>query len=396
MNNNFPMLNTGYIYLDNGATTWKPEPVIKKINEYYNDFTANAHRGDYDISLRVDNEYEGARKIVADFINSDYKEVIFTSGTTDALNLVAEGYFRKHLQKDDEIIINYAEHASNVMPWFRLANDLGVKVKFAALNDSNALTLDSIKEAVSDKTKLISLAMITNVIGDLRDVKEIVKFAHERGIKVVVDGAQSVPHIKTDVKDLDCDFLAFSGHKMCGPTGIGVLYGKYELLEEMEPRNLGGGMNASFDSPEEIELKSIPTRFEAGTPNIEGAIGLGAAIKYLESIGMDNIQKHEVELKKYLVDELSKIEHIKMYNKDTISGTVVFNVDGIFSQDVAIYLSKYKICVRAGNHCAKLLKNKLGTDNTVRVSIYIYNTKEDVDKLVSLLQDKNKILNEML
>jgi cysteine desulfurase/selenocysteine lyase len=238
--------------------------------------------------------------------------------------------------------------------------------------------------------------MITNVIGDIRPIKEICEYAHQNNIFVVVDGAQSVPHIKTDVQDLDCDFLAFSGHKMCGPTGIGILYGKYELLNELEPLNLGGGMNESFDSVEEVYLKPLPIRLEAGTPNIEGAIGLGAAVEYLSKIGLDNITNHEQTLRNYLVKKLKEIPHISIINEESDSGIVAFNVDDIFAQDVAVYLNKYNICVRAGNHCAKILKNEVGVKNTVRVSIYIYNTKEEIDTLVNLLKDKNKIINEML
>ena len=393
----FPMMNTGYIYLDNGATTWKPQIVIDKITDYYTKYTANAHRGDYNISLKVDNEYENARDIVKEFINAKTRqEIIFTSGTTDSLNLVVDGFFKDNIETNDEIIITEAEHASNVLPWFRLAKSSGAKVKFCPLDENHYVTLNNLKKVITSHTKVISLAMITNVIGDLRPIKEICKFAHEHNIFVVVDGAQSVPHIKTDVQDLDCDFLAFSGHKLCGPTGIGVLYGKYELLDDIEPKNLGGGMNESFDTIDDVYLKPLPTRLEAGTPNIAGAIGLGAALEYLSSIGLNKITEHERTLRKYLVDELKEIPHIKIVNEESDSGIVAFNVDGIFAQDVAVYLDKYNICVRAGNHCAKILKNEVGVKNTVRVSIYFYNTKEELDTLVNLLKDKNKILNEML
>lgn len=393
----FPMLNTNYIYLDNGATTWKPKYVVDKINEYYTKYTANAHRGDYDISLKVDNEYENARDLVKEFINAKTRqEIVFTSGTTNSLNMIVDGFFANHLEPGDEVIISESEHASNILPWYRLAKDLGIVVKYCPLDDNHYVTLNNLKSIVTPNTKVISLAMITNVIGDLRPIKEICEFAHQNNIFVVVDGAQSVPHIKTDVQDLDCDFLAFSGHKMCGPTGIGILYGKYELLNEIEPQNLGGGMNESFDSIEEVYLKPLPTRLEAGTPNIEGAIGLGAAIEYLSKIGLDNITNHEQHLRNYLVKELRQIPHITIINEESDSGIVSFNVDDIFAQDVAVYLNKYNICVRAGNHCAKILKNEVGVKNTVRVSIYIYNTKEEIDTLINLLKDKNKILNEML
>ena len=393
----FPMLNTNYIYLDNGATTWKPKYVVDKINEYYTKYTANAHRGDYDISLKVDNEYENARDLVKEFINAKTRqEIVFTSGTTNSLNMIVDGFFANHLAPGDEVIISESEHASNILPWYRLAKDLGIVVKYCPLDDNHYVTLNNLKSIVTPNTKVISLAMITNVIGDLRPIKEICEFAHQNNIFVVVDGAQSVPHIKTDVQDLDCDFLAFSGHKMCGPTGIGILYGKYELLNEIEPQNLGGGMNESFDSIEEVYLKPLPTRLEAGTPNIEGAIGLGAAIEYLSKIGLDNITNHEQHLRNYLVKELKQIPHITIINEESDSGIVSFNVDDIFAQDVAVYLNKYNICVRAGNHCAKILKNEVGVKNTVRVSIYLYNTIEEIDTLINLLKDKNKILNEML
>lgn len=393
----FPMLNTNYIYLDNGATTWKPKCVVDKINEYYTKYTANAHRGDYDISLKVDNEYENARDLVKEFINAKTRqEIIFTSGTTNSLNMIIDGFFANHLEPGDEVIISESEHASNILPWYRLAKDLGIVVKHCPLDDNHYVTLNNLKSIVTPNTKVISLAMITNVIGDIRPIKEICEFAHQNNIFVVVDGAQSVPHIKTDVQDLDCDFLAFSGHKMCGPTGIGILYGKHELLNELEPINLGGGMNESFDSVEEVYLKPLPTRLEAGTPNIEGAIGLGASVEYLSKIGLDNISNHEQILRNYLVKELKEIPHITIINEESDSGIVAFNVDDIFAQDVAVYLNKYNICVRAGNHCAKILKNEVGVKNTVRVSIYIYNTKEEIDTLVNLLKDKNKILTEMI
>ena len=393
----FPMLNNNIIYLDNGATTQKSKQVLNAITEYYTEYTANAHRGDYDISLRVDETYEGARDLVKDFINArSRKEIVFTSGTTESINLVANGYLKNNLHEGDEIIITNTEHASNVLPWFRLTKTNGVKIVFCPLDDNHYVTLDNLKSVITPRTKLISLAHITNVIGDIRPIKEITNYAHQNNILVLVDGAQSVPHIKTDVTDLDIDFLAFSGHKMTGPTGIGVLYAKEELMEQIEPTNLGGGMNDSFDSPEEVFLKPIPTRLEAGTPNIEGAIGLAAAIKYLTNIGLDKIHNYEKELRSYLVSKLEEIEHIKIYNSKSDSGIVSFNVDGIFAQDIAVYLNKYHVCVRAGNHCAKLIQNELGEKNTVRLSIYLYNTKEELDKVVELLRDKNKILNEML
>ena len=393
----FPMIDTGYIYLDNGATTWKPKCVLDAITNYYTKYTANAHRGDYDISLIVDNEYENARDIVKEFINAkSRKEIIFTTGTTNSLNIIVNGFFRNIMEPGDEVILTESEHASNVLPWFDISKTNGVNVKFCPLDENHYVTLENIKRTITPKTKVISLAHITNVLGDLRPIKEICEYAHQNNIFVVVDGAQSVPHIKTDVQDLDCDFLAFSGHKMCGPTGIGVLYGKYELLNELKPQNLGGGMNESFDTVNEVYLKELPTRLEAGTPPIEGAIGLAAAIKYIEKIGLEKIHNHEMQLRRYLLEKMKEISHIEIINEESDNGIISFNVKDIFAQDVAVYLNKYKICTRAGNHCAKILKNEVGVKNTVRISLYFYNTKEEIDKLVDLLKDKNKIINEMI
>lgn len=392
----FPMIKDDLIYLDNGATTFKPKCVLEAMNDYYENYSANAHRGDYSISYKVDVAYENARVKVAKFINAEIDEVVFTSGATESLNVIATGFFSNLLEEGDEIIISDAEHASNVLPWFRLANKLGVVIKYVPLDANLHVTLENIKSIVTPRSKVISLAGITNVVGDVRPIKEICKFAHQNNMFVVCDGAQSVPHTKTDVKDLDVDFLAFSGHKMCGPTGVGVLYGKKELLESVEPLSLGGGMNESFDSEKEIYLKELPQRLEAGTPNIAGVIGLGAAVDYLDKIGMDTISIYEQKLKKYMMDKLEKIPYIQIVNEEADSGIVAFNVEGIFSQDVAYYLNKYNICVRAGNHCAKILKKAIGVKNTIRVSLYFYNTKEEIDALVELLSDKDKILKEMI
>lgn len=393
----FPMLKGNLIYLDNGATTLKPQCVIDSITDYYTNYSANAHRGDYDISFKVDEAYEHVRSVVKDFIHAkSEKEIIFTSGCTQSLNMIVDGYFKNHLNKDDEVLITLSEHASNVLPWFRLQKEIGIVVKYIPLDDDHAVTLEHVKESINEHTKVISIAGVTNVIGDVRPMKDIINYAHQHHILVVQDGAQSVPHMETNVIDSDVDFLAFSGHKMCGPTGVGVLYGRESLLEELRPQNLGGGMNESFDDPEDVYLKELPTRLEAGTPNIAGVIGLGRAITFLKEIGMKNIHQHELELKNYAVFELSKINHIQIVNPNSKSGIIAFNVKDIFSQDVAYYLNKYHICVRAGNHCAKILKKEIGITNTIRVSLYFYNNKNDIDTLVLLLKDKDKIRNEMI
>ncbi len=393
----FPMLKQDIIYLDNGATSLKPKCVIDKMTDYYENYSANAHRGDYDISYKVDLEYENAREEIRKFINAKHKEeIVFTSGSTDSLNMIASGFIANLIEADDEILITTSEHASNVLPWFRLAKDYGCRVNFIPLDENLHVTQENVKKSITPKTKVIAIAGITNVVGDIRPIKEITKLARENDIFVIVDGAQSVPHIKTDVQDLDIDFLVFSGHKMLGPTGIGVLYGKKELLEYLEPINLGGGMNESFDSVDAVYLKGLPTRLEAGTPNIAGAIGLGEAVRYINHIGIEKIHEREVALREYLIDKLVLIPHVDIINLEADSGVVAFNVDGIFSQDVAYYLNKYNVCVRAGNHCAKILKNATGVTNTLRVSLYFYNTEKEIDELVELLKNKEKIEEEML
>ena len=391
------MLKKDIIYLDNGATTLKPQCVIDKMRDYYENYSANAHRGDYDISYKVDQEYENARELVRKFINAKYKEeIIFTSGATQSLNMIAFGFFGKFLEAGDEVLITQSEHASNVIPWFILEKKLGIVVRYIPLDDDHYVTIENVRDAITPRTKVISLACITNVLGDERPIKEICELAHQNNIFVVMDAAQSVPHRKTDVEELDVDFLAFSGHKMCGPTGVGVLYGKKELLEEMDPQNYGGGMNESFDNANEIYLKELPTRLEAGTPNIAGVIGLGEAIQYLESIGMERISEYEKNLRKYAIDKLIEIPYIDILNLESDSGIISFNVDGVFSQDVAYYLNKYNLCVRAGNHCAKNLKKEVGVSNSLRVSLYFYNTESDIDALVELLKNKEKIMEEMI
>ena len=393
----FPMFNQDIIYFDNGATTFKPSSVISAITDYYENYSANAHRGDYDISYKVDLAFENVREDVRKFINAKEKEeIIFTSGTTMSLNMVADSFFKKYLEAGDEVLITSTEHASNVLPWFNLANEIGIKINYIDLDQDYHVLVDNVVKAITPNTKVISLAYITNVIGDIRPIKEITKIAHERNIFVVVDAAQAIAHKKIDVQDLDIDFLAFSAHKMYGPTGVGVLYGKKELLDEANPYMLGGGMNESFDSEKEIILKELPYKFEAGTQNIAGVIGLGAAIKYINNIGLDNVYVYESNLRKYLIDKLEKIPYIDIINYESDSAIVSFNVDKIFPQDVAYYLNKYNVCVRAGNHCAKLVKNVTGVNNSVRISLAFYNTEEEIDEVVNLLSDYEKIREEMI
>ena len=389
----FLMLNEKIVYFDSGATTLKPKILSEATSNYYNHYSANAHRGDYDISLRVDKEYEHTRKLVKELLNAkDTKEIVFTSGATDSLNKIIFGYFKYILNEGDEILLTKSEHASNILPWFELASELGLIIKYIDLTD-NEVKIDNIN--ITDKTKVISLAHVTNVLGDIRPIKEITKLAHEKGIYVLVDGSQSVPHMKVDVEDLDIDFLAFSAHKMLGPTGLGILYGKEKYLNKIRPINVGGGMNSSFSYDGTREYNDLPHRLEAGTPNIAAVIGFGKVIEYINNIGIENIHKHEIELKKYAVSRLKEIPNIVIYNENTLGGIIAFNYEGIFAQDLAIYLNKHGICVRAGNHCAKMLKDEIGIKNTCRISFYLYNTKEEIDYLIEVLKNEN-IKNEII
>ena len=392
----FYMLNKDIIYLDNGATTLKPYILSDSISDYYNNYSANAHRGDYDISLKVDSMYENTREIVKNFINAkNVNQIVFTNNTTDSLNKIIFGYFKNHLIKNDEVLITKSEHASNVLPWFELADTIGIKVNYIRLNKDLKLTLDNVKEAITSNTKVISIAHITNVVGDIRPIKDIIDYAHKNNIKVVIDGAQSVPHMKIDVQDLDMDFLAFSAHKMCGPTGVGVIYMKEDLINDIKPIIVGGGMNSSFEFDGTKIYNDMPHLLEAGTPNIAGVIGFGSTINYLSKIGMNVIEKYESELRKYAIDKLKKVDNIIIYNEKSESGIITFNMKDIFPQDLAIYLNKYNICVRAGNHCAKILKDELGIKNTCRISLYFYNTKKEIDRLIEVLSNPN-IIDEII
>ena len=392
----FPMLNSDIVYFDNGATTLKPQCVVDSMQRYYLNHTSNIHRGDYEAAMITNNLYDESRKIVGKFVNADSNCCIFTSGATMSLNMVVFGFMKSHLNSGDEILLNKSEHASNVLPWIKLCEEIGTKIKYVPLEDDFSLSYESVKNSITDKTKVISLSHISNVIGDVRDIDRIGKLCKDNNILFNVDGSQSVPHIKVDFKKSNIDFLSFSAHKMCGPTGVGVLVGKMELLEEMNPLLYGGGMNNYFEYDNSYELKSIPTRFEAGTPPIAEVIGLGEAIKYLEKIGMDNIHNYELKLKEYFIDKVKDIPNIIVYNKYSNSGIVSFNVEGVFAQDTAIYLNHYNIYVRAGNHCTKMLKDDLKINNTVRASFYFYNNYADVDNLIDALKNSKDIFKVVL
>lgn len=380
--NKIKMQGKDLVWLDNASTTFKPDCVLEAVSRYYTKETSNSHRGDYDLCFNMDMEVLNARRAVAKFINSKDTEVVFTSGTTASINLVAFGYGVKYLTKNDKILLTQAEHASNVLPWYKVSEMTGCQVDFIPLDKDGRLTPENLEKALTPDVKLVCVAHVTNVLGYIAPIKELAAIAHKHGALIVVDGAQSVPHTKMDVKDSDIDFLSFSGHKMCGPTGIGVLYGKFDLLSKMEPFMTGGGMNAKFDMCGDVNYLEPPLRFEAGTQNLEGIIGLHAAIDYLTSIGLDNIEKHEEELKKYCVEKLKATGKCTIYNEKSEGGIVTFNVNNVFAQDAATYLNSRGIACRSGQHCAKILIDFLGTIATIRASFYLYTTKEDINALV--------------
>ncbi|HZJ89816.1 MAG TPA: cysteine desulfurase [Bacilli bacterium] len=382
------------IYLDNAATTYKPQCVIDAVNKYLIHDTANAHRGDYDTAYRVDQIIDETRSLTREFINAESdNEIVFTNGTTMSLNMVAFGYAFKFLKKGDEILLTYAEHASNTIPWYEVSKRTGAVIKFIALDKKGRVTAENLKEVITPKTKIVSLAHVTNVLGYINDIKSISKVVHEYGALLVVDGAQSVPHLKVDVQEMGIDFLAFSGHKMLGPTGIGILYGRLELLEAMDAFHGGGGMNATFDPDGSLAYFGPPLKFEAGTLNLESIYGFNAAIKYIKKIGIENIAKHEVMLRNYAVEKLAKNENIIIYNKDAETGIITFNVKDVFAQDAASYYNSKGIAVRSGQHCAKNLKHFLNTPATIRISIYIYNTKEEIDQFLEVTEGVENYLD---
>ena len=393
----FPAIDNNLIYFDNSATSLKPKCVIDKMMEYYSKYTSNIHRGDYNNAIRTNKEYDEAREVVKNFIHAkSMEEIVFTSGTTDSLNTIVFGYFKNILNKDDEVLITKSEHASNVLPWFVLEKMGKCTIKYIRLNENYEVTLENVKKSINKNTKVISIAHVSNVIGDIRDIEGIGKIAKDNNLYFVVDAAQSVSHINIDVIKSNISFLAFSGHKMCGPTGVGVLYGKNEYLKNLVPLKYGGGMNESFDSDKSYILKNYPINLEAGTPPIAEVIGLKEAINYVTSIGVENIHKHELELKKYLISRIENMDNIIIYNKDTESGIVTFNIKDVFAQDTSIYLNTYGIAIRAGNHCAKILKDEIGIKNTCRISFYIYNTFEEIDKLVEALKNSDKLYDVVI
>ncbi|MBY0160546.1 cysteine desulfurase [Paenibacillus lautus] len=374
------------VYLDNAATSQKPQVVIDAVKRYYEWENSNVHRGVHTLGSRATDAYEGAREKVARFINAESSEqIIFTRGTTTALNLVASSYARSVCGPGDEIVLTEMEHHSNLIPWQQAAIAVGATLKYIPLQPDGTIRVEDVEALVTERTKVVAIAYVSNVMGVVHPVKQIAEIAHRHGAVIVVDGAQSTPHMKVDVQDLDCDFYALSGHKMCAPTGIGALYGKKALLESMEPIEFGGEMINDVGLYES-NWKELPWKFEGGTPIIAGAVGLGAAIDFLEEIGMDAIERHEAQLANYAMDRISEIEGVSIYGpRKRKVGLITFNLGDVHPHDVATVLDAQGIAIRAGHHCCQPLMRWLKVSSTARASFYLYNTEEDVDRLVSAL-----------
>lgn len=396
----FPiLLENNIAYLDSGATTQKPREVIDAVDRYYKTQNANPHRGAYSLSIEATQVYEQTREKVAKFINSQSSsQIIFTKNASESLNLIAYSYGLDNLKKDDEIVLSIMEHHSNLVPWQYVAKKTGSKLKYMYINDNFELSDEEIKSKITDKTKIVGITHVSNVTGTINNVEEIIKYAHSKGAIVVLDASQSIPHMKIDAQKLDADFVVFSGHKMLSPLGIGVLYGKKELLENMTPFLMGGDM-IEYVYEQETTYAPLPSKFEAGTQNVGGVVGLGAAIDYIEKVGYDNIEKIEKELVKYAKEELEKLKYVKLYmtsNENNHSAVISFNIIGVHPHDVASILDSQGVCVRSGNHCAQPLLRYLGIDSTCRASFYLYNTKEDVDRLVEAIKKAYKMFEKYI
>ncbi|UTE73891.1 cysteine desulfurase [Rossellomorea marisflavi] len=386
------------VYLDSAATSQKPISVIEAVSDYYKGYNSNVHRGVHTLGTRATDGYEGAREKLRSFINAaTTEEVIFTRGTTTSINTVAASYGRANVEEGDEIVITHMEHHSNIIPWQQLAKEKGAVLKYVPLQEDGTITLEDVRATITSRTKIVAIMMVSNVLGTMNPIKEITKIAHENGAVMMVDGAQAAPHMKIDVQDLDCDFFAFSGHKMVGPTGIGVLYGKKKHLEAMEPVEFGGEM-IDFVGLYDSTWKELPWKFEGGTPIIAGAIGLGAAIDFLEDIGLSNIEAHEHKLAAYALEKMSAVEGMTIFGPQDPAqraGLVTFNIDDVHPHDVATVLDSEGIAVRAGHHCAQPLMKWLNVSATARASFYLYNTEEEIDRLVAGLVKTKEFFSDV-
>ena len=390
----FPIFeNKDIAYLDSGATTQKPTSVLEAIEKFYKNENANPHRGAYGLSIEATEIYENTRDKIAKFINAKHREeIIFSKNASESLNLIAYSYGLDNLKKDDEIVLSIMEHHSNLVPWQMVAKKTESKLNYMYINDNFEISDEEIETKITDKTKIVGITHVSNVLGTINNIEKIIKYAHKKGAIVVVDGSQSIPHMEIDVQKLDADFFVFSGHRMLAPLGIGILYGKREILNKMNPFLMGGDM-IEYVYEQETTFAPLPNKFEAGTQNVEGVIGLGAAIDYIKNIGYNKIQEIEKEVTSYARQELSKLEYLTLYltpNEEKHSSVISFNIKGVHPHDVASILDSENVCVRSGNHCAQPLLRSMGIDSTCRASFYIYNTKEDVDKLVIAL---NKAYN---
>ena len=398
--NDFPIFdNRNIVYLDSGATTQKPKVVIDKIEEFYNNLNANPHRGAYSLSIEATEAYENTRTKISKFINSKHREeIIFTKNASEALNLIAYSYGLDNLKENNEVVLSIMEHHSNLVPWQYVTKKTNSNLKFLYINENYEISKEEIEEKITENTKIVGITYVSNVLGTINNVKEIIRYAHKKGAIVVLDASQSIPHMRLNVQELDADFAVFSGHKMFAPLGIGILYGKREILNKMNPFLMGGDM-IEYVYEQETTYAPLPNKFEAGTQNVEGVVGLGAAIDYIENIGYDNIEKYEKELVEYAVEELSKLGYVKLYvtpNRENHLGVISFNIEGVHPHDVASILDANGVCVRSGNHCAQPLLRSMGIDSTCRASFHIYNTKEDVDKLVDALQKAYKMFEKWI
>lgn len=385
----FPQINEDYIYFDTAATSLKPKSVIEAVNIYNKTLSANIHRGMYFNSVKTTELYEEAREVIAKFINAKENEIVFTRGTTSSINLVASSYGLANLKAGDEIIVSEQEHHSQFLPWQNVAKRVGAKLRFIELNKEGKITVEAFKKVLNDNTKVVALNYVSNVLGYINDIKEITRLTHEKNAIIVVDAAQAVQHIKIDVSDLNVDFLAFSGHKMLGPTGIGVLYGKSKHLDVLEPTEFGGDMNEDVEK-DESTWKKAPFKFEAGTMPIAGVIGLKEAIQYLEELGLENIHAYSMDLYAYLLQEMNKIEGLSIYNPYSDTGILTFNINGVPAHDAITYYAEKNIALRSGQHCAKLIHDFLNIHSSLRVTVYFYNTKTEVDKFIEVTKEAIK------
>lgn len=396
----FPIFkNRDIAYLDSGATAQKPQIVIDAINNFYDKFNANPHRGAYTLSVEATAVYEDTREKIAKFINAKHpEEIIFSKNASESLNLLAYSYGLDNLKNGDDVVISIMEHHSNLVPWQFVTQKTGSELKYMYINDEFELSKEEIESKITDNTKIVGITHVSNVLGTINNIKEIIKYAHKKGAVVIVDASQSIPHMKIDVQDLDADFLVFSGHKMFAPLGIGVLYGKRELLNKMNPFLMGGDM-IEYVHEQKTTFAPLPNKFEAGTQNVEGVVGLGAAIDYINSIGYDKIQEHDREIVEYAREKLSKLDYLDIYmtpNAENHSAVISFNIKGVHPHDVASILDSENVCVRSGNHCAQPLIRFLGIDSTCRASFYIYNAKEDVDRLVAGIEKAYKMFEKYI